>query len=400
MKKRLTLLLLWVALIFPIRVSCYEVNKNVEVYGFAQIWMIIHEQMEETNGLFQNQSRDAATDYTTGFRVNRARLGANVKGYEGVLGASVQLKLEAGVEILDLYGSFLPFDWLEFRLGQFKFPSVRENMQQASERDFMMSSMMASTIADYSLSRTNYASSIFAGNRSLMRDLGAALLSNFRIGRVPVRAMAMIGNGLGGNLFFGGRTAREYVLTNGAQFFYGARLEVDPFLDIISLGGHLNYNKHDNIVFNSGRTVYDLYRKSCSGDLRIRIPQTGLQLTGTYGYGIVLEDYDQNKKVDFEFSGWDANLVWRLNPLIRLFTGLTRSSRHYVDLSFRYELYTTKADEVNKATLEYQWTAGITYGFAENVRVRFNAIFRLVDEPYVKDLDDNAYLLSVQFNVP
>ena len=43
------------------------------------------------------------------------------------------------------------------------------------------------------------------------------------------------------------------------------RVELEPWRKHIVLGGHFNYNRHDNVVFNSGRTVIDIDRISGCG---------------------------------------------------------------------------------------------------------------------------------------
>ena len=377
----------------------YEINEHLTVDGYFQSWAIVHEQMEEVNGLYQDISRHKAVDYATGFRLHRARLGANVSFFERLLGAGLQIQLERGFEIMDLYLTIQPLPWISFWVGQFKFPSTYENLQSSSQLDFVLRSQISAALSDYSLSRTTYASSLFAGNRSFLRDMGVGVKSEFSVLNVPVRLFFMIGNGLGANLFVGGRSAEEFVLTNGVQFFYGIRLEMKPLPEYVTIGGHFNYNKHDDIVFKSGRTVYDLYRMSYSSDLTINVWKTGVRLCGLYGAGSILEDFDKNGKDDFVYSGWEAKLIWEINPILSLLFPANSTENHTYRLSFRYDRLSTETDESGMPSHYHNWTFGVSYLFRHYLKVEFNAIWRKTDEPFVMDLRDDVYLFSLQFAV-
>jgi hypothetical protein len=378
--------------------DAYEFNEHIEAYAYTQIWLTLHEQMEDTKGLYQNISHDEATGFTTGFRLNRARLGARVSFFKNILGGALQVKLEGGIAILDIYARVSPVTWLDIVVGQFKIPCTRENLTRSYRLNFMQRTWISTALADYSLSRTTYASSLFAGNQSFLRDLGLGLKSSFDIQGIPIRIFFMIGNGLGANLFVGGNTAKGFIITNG-QFFYGGRLEIDPWPEHLSLGGHFNFNKHDNIVFNSGRTVYDLHRLSYSADLILTVPRTGLRVIGMYGAGQILEDYDQNDKRDFVYSGWHTDLLWELNPLLCRISDSAMLQKHKFELGFRYENYRTEDDESGIPSNFHYWTFGLTYTFLQYIKVQFNAVLRRSKEPFLNDLDDDTYLLSFQFYI-
>jgi hypothetical protein len=376
----------------------YKFNDHIEAYAYTQIWLTLHEQMEDTEGLYQNISHDEATNFTTGFRIHRARFGTRASLFKNILGGELQIKLEGGIAILDLNVRVSPIPWLDIVVGQLKFPSTRENLTRSYQLNFIQRARISVALADYSLSRTTYASSLFAGNESFLRDLGLGLKSSFDIQGIPIRLFFMIGNGLGANLFVGGNTAEGFIITNG-QFFYGGRLEIDPWPKHLSIGGHFNFNKHDNIVFNSGRTVYDLHRLSYSADLILTVPRTGLRVIGMYGAGQILEDYDQNDKTDFIYSGWHGDLLWELNPLLHKISDSTALKSHRFELVFRYENYMTEADESGIPSKYYGWTFGFTYAFLQYIKLQFNAILRRSDEPFLNDLDDDTYILSLQFYI-
>lgn len=379
----------------PARAS--EFNKDLEVYGYAQAWLTLYEEMEETRGLFQNPSRDEAADVATGFRLHRARAGLRYDVPDSVLGVNFQLKFESPIEILDLVVRVQPWDWLVLNVGQFKFPSVRENLEEDSSLDFLLRSDLSTLLADYSLSRTIYPSSLFYGNRSLNRDFGIGLKLNVAPWNRPLRVFLMVGNGLGGNLFVGGATQREFLVANRGQFLYAGRAEFELIPRWLELGGHASYNRHDNVVFNSGRVVLDLYRVSWSADAKVTLGGTGVRIEGAVAQALVLEDAYGDGKADFAVRGWETRVVWRLNPLLAfLGMGEEFSSRHGFELAARFEQVETEVDESGSPTTHRNLTLGGTYYFREDLALRFNSILRWTNEPFVPDLKDNAYILGLQ----
>jgi hypothetical protein len=375
----------------------YEVSEHLEVYGLSQAWLTLHEQMEETQGLFQHPSRDEAVDSATGFRLHRARAGLRVRVLDGLLGLHFQLKMESGVEILDLCVQFRPLAELAIMVGQFKIPSLWENRLEDDQLDFLLRTELSGLLADFALSRTHYPSSLFHGNRSQLRDFGLGVRAEIDLWGHALRAFAMLGNGLGGNLFVGGATQKEFLIANRGQFFYAGRLEAEIVPGWLELGGHVSYNRHDNVVLNSGRVTLDLDRLSWSADARLALGESGVRLTGAYGWVAAREDAYGDSKVDFRARGWEARLVWRLNPLLT-FLGLDDEwlGRHAFELGARYEELETEVDESGAPTRRRIATAGAAYFFREYLALRFNAILRWMDEPFMPDLDDDAYILGLQ----
>jgi len=379
------------------RAAAYEIDEHLEVYGYSQAWLTVYEQMEEARGLFQHPSGDEATDVASGFRLHRARAGLRARVLDGLLGLDFQLKLEQGVEILDLALRLQPLDELRLLLGQFKIPSTRENRDDDQRLDFLLRSELSVALADYALSRTTYVSSLFYGNRSLTRDFGLGLVGELELGGHPLRAFFMLGNGLGGNLFVGGSTNREFLVSNRGQFFYALRLDVGAVPGWLELGGHASYNRHDDVVFNSGRVVLDLERLSWSADACLTLGPSGLRLVATYGQVFNLEDAFGDGKTDQSLEGWELRLVWRLNPLL-VYLGLSDEvlAHHAFELAARYEEVSAEADESGMPSTRRNVTVGVSYLFREYLVVRFNAILHRTDEPFLPDLDDDAYILGVQ----
>jgi hypothetical protein len=371
-------------------------DAELESHGYVQTWLTIHEQMEQAQGLYQHPSGDAATASTTGFRIARARVGATASFRDGAVVVVGQLRLERSVGLLDLYTRFAPEPWLTLQLGQFKFPSAYENLQDNRALDFIERTQIADALSDYAISRTVHASSLFAGNRSMLRDLGFGVKAEWFTKQAPLRIFLMVGNGLGANLFIGGETARESVITNELQFFYGARLETEPFPGFLKFGMHASYNRHDDMVLNSGRAVADLDRPSASGDVTIGLPENGARVTVMHGRGAILEDFDGNGKADYRYGGWEAKLVWRLDRPLAACLGAAALGSHGLELAVRWDLLNSEADESGVRVAETVWTAGASYYYADFLKIQLNSIVRRTAHPHEPDLKDDAWLLNVQ----
>lgn len=376
--------------------AAHAINDQVEVFGYSQIWLTLYEQMEEAEGLFQHPSGDEAATNTSGFSLHRARLGTRVAVLDGLLRLSIQLRLEGDPGFLDASLSLHVARWLSIWIGQMKIPSTYENLTNTWQLDFIERATISTRLADYSLSRTTYASSLFYGVRSNLRDLGLALRGELELEPLTLRYHVMMGNGLGANLFIGGGTDKEYIITNNGQFFYGARLEAARILGAVTVGGHLSYNRHDDIVFNSGRVVYDLDRRSYSADLQLELPGTGLRLCGLYGAGVIDDDYDADGRTDLAYRGGEARVVWRLNPLLWALTGADFLETHLFELAFRYDGFSSEWNASGAPVREHTWTTGITYLLEPYLRVQLNWIVRVTDDPDNPDLDDDVLLLGVQ----
>jgi hypothetical protein len=387
--------ILGACLLWALPAHAYQVQDDLEVYGYFQAWLTAWEQGEVFRGLVQQPSGDRATGRTTGFSLNRARVGLDFRTPSDLIGVAFQLKLETPIEILDLFVRVKPIAGLTLQLGQFKIPSTAENLTDNRALDFILRSDISSALVDYSLSRTTYASSLFFGNNAYLRDFGVGLKLDLAPFGVPTRAFGMMSNGLGANLYIGGLTKKEFVLTNGAQFFYGLRLEVEPVPEWVSVGAVASYNRHDNIVFNSGRAVLDLNRRSAAADLTARLRGTGVQLGGLYGGGRILDDSDDNGRDDFRYRGWAAHALWELNPLAQLLFG-SHSESHRVELGLRYEDYVTEADESGEPTHRRTTTLGLAYTYEQVLKAQLNMMLHHTRVPYLPDLRDDAVILSLQ----
>jgi hypothetical protein len=370
-----------------------EVTPGVDVTAYAGVRITLYEQMEEVSGLVQQPQGDKSEGSATGFAIDQARIRLAGSFLKDKLGLVLELRLEKGPALLDAYGEWRFGKWLAVRLGQFRIPSGWENLVGDRDLDFSSRPQIQQALADYALSRTTYASSLFYGNRSWRRDVGLGLCGDIDIKIGTLRYLAMVSNGLGANLFIGGATEREYLVSNKAQFFYGLRVDLLDLFGVARVGAHVSYNRHDNVVFNSGRTVLDLNRLTWSVDAGFEIPKTGLRAHGMVGQGFINDDYDANSKRDYKFFGGEVRLIWRLDPLIRLLAGTWDDSQH-LELGVRYDRYDTVADESAFTIRSHVVTTGIQWIYDRYLRVHLDYVVRRTQDPTQKDLDDDAVLLS------
>ena len=308
----------------------------------------------------------------------------------------MQMRMEKIPGILDVYLGFHFQPWLKLYFGQFKVPAPRETLTTSRELDFILRPAISEFLVDYSLSRTTYPSSLFFGVHSYLRDFGVALKGKLDVGFGTLGYFLMLGNGLGANLFIGGAVKREYILTNTGQFFSGLRIDyTDPY-GWVTAGGHINYNYHDNLVFNSGRVVIDLKRISYSGDISIRAPGTGIRLGGIYGEGEIRDDYDDDGRTDLQYSGWACSLMWRLNEVASHVLPSPFWEHHTFEVGARFESMVSDWNETGDRVFRDVWTFGINYLFRDMVKVQLNYIHKKIEDPSLPDLDDDVLLLSVQ----
>jgi hypothetical protein len=374
----------------------YDVSEDLRVYGHAQLWFTAHEQMEEAEELYQFPSRDAAATATTGFSLYRARVGADFYLLDRLLEFNTQVRLEKNVSLLDCYLGLHLAPWLSLYIGQFKIPAPAEALASTRDLDFIFRPDITEYLVDFSLSRTTYPSSLFYGVYNYLRDFGLGVKGEVDLGPGRLRWFFMAGNGLGANLFISGRASPGYILTNPGQLFTGLRVEAADFFGVLTVGGHLNYNWHDNMVFNSGRKVVDIKRIAYSGDATVRIPATGIRLGGLYGRGEIRDDYDDDGRTDLIYSGWECRLLWRINdPLAKLLPS-PFWERHAFELGARFDTYTREWNQAGEQVIQRNWTFGLNYFFDRYVKVQINYVIKRTDDPSLYDLDDNILLLSVQ----
>ncbi len=370
-----------------------ELTPGVDATAYAGFRFTLYEQMEETSGLVQQPQGEKAAASATGFAIDQARVRLTGHFLKDRLSLVLELRLEKGPALLDAYGEWRFAPWLAVRLGQFRIPSGWENLVSDRDLDFPLRPAIETALADYALSRTTYASSLFYGNKSWRRDVGLGLAGDIDIRIGTLRYLAMLGNGLGANLFIGGTTEREYLVSNKGQFFYGLRIDLLDLFGVARLGGHVSYNRHDNIVFNSGRTVLDLDRLTWSADAGFQIPKTGLRVHGMVAGGRIDDDFDANGRRDFSFFGGDVRLMWRLDPLIRALGGDWSDDQH-LEVGVRYERNDTVTDESDFTIRHHAVTTGVQWAYDPYLKIHLNWIVRRTQDPTQRDLDDDAVLLT------
>lgn len=274
-----------------------------EIHGYVQTWWTIREELE--NGIRQAGSEDPAAQTTAGFSLRRARLSLADTLGSSRLRFRLEILLEENARLTDCYlaGRLAP-GW-ELAVGQQKIPSIYESLQSSAGLDFVERSTLFERIADWSLSRIPYISP-YMGNRTLLRDTGLGL----RAAVGPVRCFALVGNGLGANLFIGGKQRKGFLYGNGpADLFYGLRVDAD-LRPGLTAGGHASLNRHDNSLLNDAKTVIDLRRWSWSADLGWILPR-GVTLHGMYAAGAVDDDYYRDRRTNYEYQGYELKaLVW------------------------------------------------------------------------------------------
>ena len=371
-----------------------EITPGVDATAYAGIRFTLYEQAEETSGLKQQPQGDKAAQSVTGFAIDQARVRLSGNFLKNQLGLVLEMRLEKGPALLDAYGEWRFGSWLAVRLGQFKIPSGWENLASDRDLDFSLRPAIEDALADYALSRTTYASSLFYGNKSWRRDVGLGLAGDIDIRIGMLRYLAMVSNGLGANLFIGGTTEREYLLSNKAQFFYGLRVDLLDLFGVARVGAHVSYNRHDNVVFNSGRTVLDLNRFTWSVDAGFEIPKSGVRAHGTVAGGQINDDFDADGKRDFSFFGGDVRLIWRLDPLIKHLGGSGWGDAQHFELGARYERYDTVSDESAFTIRHHVITSGVQWAYDPYLRLHLEYVVRRTQDPKQKDLKDDAVLFT------
>ena len=255
---------------------------------------------------------------------------------------------------------------------------------------------ITTALADYALSKAQDTASLLYGNASYLRDLGIALKGEVGGDALTVRYFLMVGNGLGANTYFGGLTKKEYFITNRAQFFYGARLELSA-LKLATLGLFGSYNRHDNIVFNSGRAIYDIDRRTLGGDLQVALPRTGLRLAALGGGGRVRDDFDGDGKTDLRYSGWAVSAAWDLFTVLRN-AGRLLPEGHALEIAGRFERFDQEVNESGLRVRREQKTVGVNYVATSVFKVQLEYVWRRTDDPTapVPDLANNVLFAQVQ----
>jgi hypothetical protein len=250
--------------------------------------------------------------------------------------------------------------------------------------DFISRSTLSDNIADWSLSRSPYYSALY-GNRSSNRDLGVGLKGTIKINQNHdlLTYFFMVGNGLGANLSIGGKESKEFMITNKlGNYFYGARLSISP-LKGVSIGGHYSINKHDNMLFNDGKTVFDLDRYSWSIDSQLQLPRT--LIVAMYGAGKVDDNYFYTEQKDLNYQGYEAKILfWLVNKRIQI--------------GIRYDRYTYKFLGSGISTHQDNTTLGLNCFPIQDICLQLNYMFKKTDDGIYPDLADNILFLNFQYS--
>lgn len=353
----------------------YRFNDYVEVYGYAQVWLTLWEDMEDARGLFQQPSKDEAADALSGFSLGKARLGLRLAYPDLDLSLHAQARLEKDFMLLDADVAWAPRRWFQLHVGQLKVPGTFEALTGDQALDFIVRTDVTTGLADWSLSKAQHSVSLLYGSASNLRDLGIAIKGDLGGRWLGGRYFLMVGNGLGANMYFGGATKKEYWITNKAQFYYGARLEL-AVAGLAALGAFGSYNQHDNIVFNSGRAVYDINRRMVGGDLRVEVPRTGVRLYGLGGGGQIRDDFNGDGKVDLRYLGWAAAAMWDVFPAAGALLGWQPPEGHALELGLRYDMLETQQDEAANKVRKDHYTLALSYRAGEHVKVQLNYVLR------------------------
>ncbi len=385
------------ALLAAAPAQAYVFDERVEVYGYAQVWATIWEQMEDAKGLFQQPSGDEAADAVSGFRLAKARLGIRLAHPAWNLSLHAQARLDHDFALLDADVAWAPARWFSLHVGQFKIPGTYEALLDDRRLDFILRADITTALADFALARSQHPVSLLYGTVSNLRDLGIAAKGEVGGRRLAGRYFLMVSNGLGANTFFGGLTSKEYFITNSAQYFYGGRLELAA-ASAVTLGAFGSYNRHDNIVFNSGRAVYDINRRMVGGDLQILVPGTGLRLAALGGGGRIYDDFNGDARTDLRYSGWAVSAAWDIAPALRLASGWALPGGHALELAARFERLDQEVDESGLNVRRERKTLGVNYLASTFIKLQLEYVLRRGDDPsaVAPNLANDAFLASLQ----
>jgi len=345
--------------------------------GDISFWWNIYEENE--NGIQQEVTKEPGSDTTSGFNIKQARLSFGYKDGIYPLEARFQIRFEERVAMLDFYGAWHPSSLFNLYAGQMKIPSTYESLAPDTSLDFASRSSLSKNIADWSLSRAPYYSALY-GTRTDSRDAGIGIKGSF--GDDKVSYFLMVSNGLGANLFVGGKESKEFIYCNDfGDYLYGARLDVSP-AKYLKFGGHYSLNRHKNMIYNDQKTVFDIDRYSWSADLQAKTPYA--YLTVLYGAGAVNDDFFRVSSSNLEYSGWEAKV---LSSLIA----------KRIQLGLRYDLYDEKFLGGDLPTKQKNLTLGINVKPASNARLQLNYIIKKTESETKPDLDDNILMLNFQY---
>jgi hypothetical protein len=260
-----------------------------------------------------------------------------------------------------------------------KTPSIYEAITPDAELDFISRSILSTNLPDWSLSRTPYYSA-FYGTRTSNRDMGIGIKGKTGY-KENTSYFLMVGNGLGPNLFIGGKENKGYAFTNDfGDYFYGARVDISP-VKRLTLGGHYSLNKHNNILFNDEKTVFDLNRYSWSADLHLNLWKA--EFTTMYGAGKVKDEYFYTQAENLEYSGYELKLLLSLMESLQL--------------GVRYDKYIYKFLKSGSYPDASNITFGTNFTPIQDIRIQLNYVIKKSGNEIEPDLGDNILFMNLQW---
>ncbi len=360
---------------------------KVRIGGYLQLWWTIKEGTE--NGKLQPLTGDEAAQEASGFSFRRARLSTNISREH--FRAKLELALEGSPRLMDAYGVWSAIDRkLEVWAGQMKIPSTYEVETSSTELDFATRSAFSKAVSNWSLCRSPTVSSPLYGIRTYLRDTGLGIKGEIGGGKY----FLMVGNGLGANLGVGGAENKQFIYANSfGAYFYGARVSYDlaqvlgqkkkePLFPSLTVGGHYCINRHPDLIFRDEKTVMDIERESWSLDLRVNI-MNRVKLTGMVGRGLVLDDFDNDDKIDYLYSGWELKAVATLIP-------------EHLKAGLRYDVYSEEFFENGAKEKFSTYTIGLTCSVKPSLRFQLNYKWKELSSKTNPDTQDNVFLLTAQ----
>jgi len=370
----------WAILVFGACLAAQAQAADLQIQGNANFWWVLHEQVE--NGQRQAGSGDLAAQEASGFGFRQGRIAFRFESSSGRLQTLMRIRLEERTDILDAWGGFQAKPWFGAFIGQMKIPSTGEVLEPDELTNFIVRSTFARSVSDYSLSRTPYISSLMA-TRSYDRDLGVALKGAIPRDQAPaLRYFLMVSNGIGANNFIGGKENPEFMFTNNfGDFFYGARLELEPYSGII-LGGHYCFNRHNNSLLQDKKTMVDLDRFSWSSDLQVHLPWA-THAYGFYGKGR-LRDFWTAESYWLDYEGWGVEL-------------LQGFFKDRLQLGVRYDTLITELMRDDNEIEQNNWTFGLNFRPLPAFRLQVNYVDKNTVNEFADDLDDNIFYANFQF---
>jgi hypothetical protein len=364
-----------------------EEPLEIRLGGYLQLWWTVKEETE--NGKLQPLTGDEAAQESSGFSFRRARLAVNLK--RDVFRAKLELALEGSVRLSDAYGVWSAIEKkLEVWAGQMKIPSTYEVETPSTELDFAARSDFSRIVTDWSLCRGPTVSSTLHGIRTYLRDTGVGVKGEIGAGKY----FLMVGNGLGSNLWIGGAENKQFVFANSVgAYFYGLRVSYDlaqvigqdekePLFPSLTLGAHYNVNRHPNLIYRDEKTVVDLDRESWSLDLQVNI-MNRLRLTCMVGRGLVLDDFDNDDKIDYVYDGLELKAVAVVIP------GM-------LEVGLRYDTYSEEFYENDRVDEMECYTLGVTYSPGPGVKLQASYKWKSLNSDINPDIDDDVFLLAAQ----